>query len=86
MWIQVASFDCAGAPLPPGSPASEAPSPQARNALLNEISTAAGFGPDRDRNMERVAPVIVALVGMEEKSNAINPRRKRLAPVFPSKR
>jgi hypothetical protein len=52
--------------------------------LLNE--TAAESPCAFERNMERVAAVIVALVGMEERSNAINPRRKVAAPVFPVKR
>ena len=73
-----------GAPMPPGSPASEAPSPQSRDAVLNEMAAEPPCA--FDRNMERVASVIVALVGIEERSNAINPRRKVSAPVFPVKK
>ena len=80
----MASPVCAWAPAPPGVPALEAPSPQSLNAVLTE--TAWEPAAVCDRNIERVAPVIVALVGIEERSKAINPRRKRLAPVFPSKR
>ena len=54
--------------------------------MLNEILTAAALGPDFDRYIERVAPVIVALVGIEARSNAINPRRKLLSSVSPAKR
>ena len=82
----MASPGAAGAPAPPGEPASEAPSPQSLNALLNEISTAAELGPDRDKNIERLAPVIVALAGIEVRSNAIKARRKPLSSVFPAKR
>ena len=62
----------------------EAPSPQSRDTVLNE--TVWELPCVCDRNIERVAPVIVALVGMEARLNAINPRRKRLVPVLPSKK
>jgi hypothetical protein len=84
VWIQVASFASAWAPKPPGSPASEAPSPQSRNTLLNETACEVEFV--RDRNIENVAPVIVALVGIGVRLNAINPRRKLGTFVFPAKR
>jgi hypothetical protein len=39
-----------------------------------------------DRYIDRVTDEIVALLGIEVKSNAINPRRKLGAPVLPAKR
>jgi hypothetical protein len=84
VWNQVASPGSAWTPLPPGSPAFEAPSPQSRDTVLNE--TAAEPPCVIDRNIERVAPVIVALVGIELKSNATSPRRKLLLAVFPAKK
>ena len=80
----MASPGCDGAPPPPGSPALEAPSPQSRDTLLNETA----WEPPCvfDRYIERLAPVIVALAGIEAKSNAINPRRRPAVPVFPAKR
>ena len=76
----MASPGCAGAPMPPGSPASEAPSSQSSNALLNET----GAEPPcvRDRNIERVAPMIVALAGIAVRSKAISPRRKPLGEKY----
>jgi hypothetical protein len=52
--------------------------------LLNEIAA----DPPRvfERYSERVTAVTVALVGIEAKSNAINPRRKVMAPVLPAKK
>jgi len=82
--IQVASFVSAWIPKPPGSPASEAPSPQSRNTLLNE--TGCEVECVRDRNIEKVASVTVALVGIWVRLNAINPRRKLGTLVFPAKR
>lgn len=84
MWIQVASPVSDWMPMPPGSPALEAPSPQSRDALLNEIAAE----PPRviDRYMERLTPVTVELAGIELRSNAINPRRKLLALVLPAKK
>ena len=60
--------------------------PQLRNALLNETSTGAAFGRGRFRNIEKLAPVIVALVGIEVRSNWVSPRRNASLLVLPAKR
>ena len=80
----MASPVAAWVPPPPGSPALEAPSPQLVDTLLSET----GWAPPCacERNIEMLAFVIVALAGMEEKSNAIRPRWMRLDPVFPQKK
>ena len=70
-------------PAPPGRAGIGSTSPQLPNTLLNEILTPAEFGPDRDRNIERVAPVIVALAGIEVRLNAINPTQEAGAICIP---
>lgn len=80
----MASPVAACVPPPPGSPALEAPSPQSCSTALTV--TACEPPCTAERNMERVALVIVALFGMEERSNAINARRTKLELVLPSKK
>ena len=81
---QVAKPAADWVPHPPVSLTLEAPSPQFCNSALTETAWVPPCA--LERNIERVAPVIAALVGIEVRSNAINPRRKASLLVLPAKR
>src|SRR6185503_11026478 len=57
-------------------------------SLYKEILPGAGAGPILETVRERLAAVIVALEGMELRSNAMTPRRRvfTFSRVFPTKK